>query len=60
MRYVVWKDRKEFTRDMKGIYAAPTREAAAAALSSFKQKWAGEYAYAIRRVFPKIYKPLPA
>ncbi len=25
MRYVVWKDRKEFTRDMREIYGAPTR-----------------------------------
>lgn len=48
MRYVVWKDRKEFTRDMKDIYGAPTREAAAAALNGFEQKWAGKYAYAIR------------
>ncbi|MCF3112126.1 IS256 family transposase [Niabella sp. CC-SYL272] len=48
MRYVVWKDRKEFTRDMKDIYGAPTREAAAAALDGFEQKWAGKYAYAIR------------
>ncbi len=48
MRYVVWKDRKEFTRDMKEIYGAPTKEAAAAALNGFEQKWAGKYAYAIR------------
>jgi len=31
-RYVVWKDKKEFTRDMKQIYIAPTKEAAKAAL----------------------------
>jgi len=48
MRYVVWKDRKEFTRDMKDIYGAPTRDAAAAALNRFEQKWSGKYAYAIR------------
>jgi len=48
MRYVVWKDRKEFTRDMKEIYGAPTREAAAAALNGFEQKWGSKYAYAIR------------
>lgn len=48
MRYVVWKDRKEFTRDMRDIYGAPSREAAAAALNSFEQKWSGKYAYAIR------------
>lgn len=27
-RYVVWKDKKEFSRDMKDIYAAPTKQAA--------------------------------
>jgi len=48
MRYVVWKDRKEFIRDMKDIYGAPTRDAAAAALNRFEQKWSGKYAYAIR------------
>ncbi len=26
MRYVVWKDRKEFTRDMKEIYGAPPHQ----------------------------------
>lgn len=24
-RYVVWKDKREFTRDMKQIYDAPTK-----------------------------------
>lgn len=27
-RYVVWKDKKEFSMDMRQIYEAPTREAA--------------------------------
>ena len=31
-RYVVWKDKKDFTRDMKCIYNAPTKQAAEAAL----------------------------
>lgn len=44
----MWKDRKEFTRNMKDIYGALAREAAAAALNSFEQKWDGKYAYAIR------------
>jgi len=47
-RYVVWKDKKEFTRDMKQIYTAPTKEAAKAALKDFKLKWESKYSYAIR------------
>lgn len=31
-RYVVWKDKKEFSRDMKQIYTAPTKEAAKSSL----------------------------
>ena len=38
-RYVVWKYKREFTTDMKDIYAAPTRQAAQAALESFESKW---------------------
>ena len=48
MRYVVWKDKKEFVNDMKQIYTAPTREAARAALNDFKQKWNSKYSYAIK------------
>lgn len=48
MRYVVWKDKKEFARDMKEIYAAPIRDAALAALNNFEQKWKAKYAYAVR------------
>ena len=47
-RYVVWKDKKEFSRDMKQIYTAPTKEAAKAALNDFKTKWDSKYSYAIR------------
>jgi transposase-like protein len=47
-RYVVWKDKKEFTLDMKDIYAAPTRQAAQAALVSFESKWGSKYGYAIK------------
>jgi transposase-like protein len=46
-RYVVWKDKKEFTRDMKQIYTAPTKEAAKAAFKDFKTKWESKYSYAI-------------
>ncbi len=47
-RYVVWKDKKAFTRDMKYVYAAPTREAALSALNDLEQKWNSKYAYAIK------------
>lgn len=47
-KYVVWKDRKEFTADMKLIYTAPNKAAAEQALSHFEQKWHSKYSYAIR------------
>lgn len=47
-RYVVWKDKKEFTTDMKQIYDAPTREAAEAALNDFALKWKDKYGYAVK------------
>ena len=47
-RYVVWKDKKEFTKDMKSIYDAPTKSAAKAALEDFAQKWEDKYSYAIK------------
>lgn len=47
-RYVVWKDKKEFSRDMKQIYDAPTKQAAEAALKDFSIKWEKKYPYAIR------------
>lgn len=46
-RYVVWKDKKAFTRDMKQIYNAPTKEAARAALDEFADVWESKYSYAI-------------
>lgn len=46
-RYVVWKDKKEFSRDMKQIYTAPTKEAAKAAFKDFKTKWNSKYSYAV-------------
>lgn len=48
LRYVVWKEKKEFTVDMKEIYRAPTIEAAEQALINFEKKWGQKYAYAVR------------
>lgn len=47
-KYVVWKDRKAFSSDMRHIYTAPTKDAAKAALEDFAQKWEGKYLYAIQ------------
>jgi transposase-like protein len=47
-RFVVWKDRKAFTADMKEIYSAPNQEAAKAALDQLENNWGGKYGYAIK------------
>jgi len=47
-KYVVKKDRKQFTADMKYIYAAPTKQAAEHALNDFAQKWQSKYGYAVK------------
>lgn len=47
-KYVVYKDRKEFTADMKHIYTAPNKQAAKAALDDFAQIWESKYSYAIK------------
>ncbi len=46
-KYVVWKDKKAFTADMKHIYTAPNRDAAQAALQDFKARWGAKYSYAV-------------
>jgi len=47
-KYVVWKDKKEFTKDMKEIYNAPTKDGAKAALNDFSARWSGKYSYAVK------------
>lgn len=47
-RYVVWKDKKAFTADMKHIYNAPNQKAARAALDDFAGQWEAKYSYAIK------------
>lgn len=48
MRYVVWKDKKEFVVNLKAIYGAVNREAALNALNDFEEKWGSKYAYAVK------------
>jgi putative transposase len=47
-RYVVWKDKKAFTGDMKHIYNAPNKEMAKAELDRFADKWNDKYPYAVQ------------
>ena len=47
-KYVVWKDMKEFTADMKEIYTSVNRDQAANALSLFEQKWGTKYRHAVQ------------
>lgn len=47
-RYVVWKDKKLFTQDMRLIYTAPNKEMAEAELKLFEQKWGDKYTYAVK------------
>ncbi len=41
-------DKKQFTGDLKEVYAAPTRQAASAALDTLDSKWTAKYGYAIK------------
>jgi len=47
-KYVVWKDKKLFTADMKSVYTAPNKQAAETALKDFADKWETKYSYAIK------------
>ena len=47
-KYVVRKDRRQFTADMKNIYAATNRQAAEAALNDFAKIWENKYSYAVK------------
>jgi len=47
-KYVGWNERKEFSSDMKMIYDAPNRDAAAQALDILDEKWGKKYGYAIK------------
>src|SRR3954454_14406015 len=48
LTYVSWKDRKAFVADLKKIYQAPTREAGEEALLELGERWAKQYAVAVR------------
>ncbi|BAI60859.1 putative truncated transposase [Methanocella paludicola SANAE] len=47
-RYVNYKDRRPFCKDMKEIYTAPSEEAGLDALDRLEEKRGAKYAYAIK------------
>ena len=47
-KFVSWKERKEFAKDLKQVYAAVNVESAAQGLEEFEAKWGDKYAYAIQ------------
>lgn len=47
-RFISFKDRKEFCRDMKPIYTAPTIDAAKLALDALEEKWGKQYPMSIK------------
>ena len=46
-RYVIYKDKKEFTADMKIINNVPKKEVTAMELNKLEKKWGGKYPYTI-------------
>tara|TARA_Y100000310_G_C20588782_1_gene766858 strand:- start:94 stop:1341 length:1248 start_codon:yes stop_codon:yes gene_type:complete len=48
LKYISWKNRKEFVADLKTVYQAATREEAEANLLRLEEKWGSNYPAAIR------------
>lgn len=48
LKYVSWKDRKDFVRDLKRVYQAATREEAESNLLQLGEKWGAKYPMAVR------------
>lgn len=48
LRYVSWKNKKEFARDMKLVYGASTLSEANSQMDRFQERWQKEYPHVIR------------
>lgn len=48
MRYVSWKEKREFTGDLKRVYAATTEDLALLELDRFEEKWGSKYPSTIK------------
>lgn len=47
LRYVASKNQKEFMKDLKPVYKAPTEEAGLLQLDKLEEKWGSKYPYPI-------------
>jgi len=48
IRYIASKNQKEFMKDLKPVYQAPTEEAGLLALDRLEEKWGDKYPYPIK------------
>lgn len=48
LRYIVWKDKKEFVADLKNVYRAANKSVAIQALDEMDKKWGKKYPHAIK------------
>lgn len=48
LRYVTWKDKREFARTLKTVYQAPNRDAALEALERLEELWGNKYPLIIK------------
>jgi len=42
-KFVVWKERREFCRDLKKVYTGINKQTALEELEKFKTKWKSKY-----------------
>lgn len=47
-KFVSWKERREFAKDLRSVYGAINVESATSALDEFEEKWGEKYGYAIQ------------
>jgi transposase-like protein len=48
LKYIASKDQKEFMKQLKGVYSAPTEEAALENLNELEEKWSKKYTLALK------------
>lgn len=48
LKYITWKDHKEFMSDLKEVYQAKTQEEAESSLNDLHEKWSDKYGAAVR------------
>ncbi len=47
-KFVSWKERREFAKDLRSVYGAINLESATTGLDEFEKKWGEKYGYAIQ------------